>query len=71
MSRLAPPEAALVHLPRFLAWGDGDLRKYRKRLFMELLAASYATKKLYPRTKGMHEGYEGLLQLGQFFGVED
>jgi hypothetical protein len=59
-----------AHLPPFMGWGDGDLRKHRNVLFLELLAASYACKKLWPRTPGMMDGYEALLQLLGDFGVE-
>lgn len=57
-------------LPKYLAWANGDLRKEQKRLFGELLAASYAAKRLFPRTQGLQETYDGLLQLCQFLGIE-
>lgn len=68
--RLSPPEAVFDSVPRYLGWVRSDLREERNRLFFELLAASFAAKKLYPRTAGVLEGYEGLLQLCQFFGLE-
>lgn len=69
--RLAPPEAIIPLTSRYMAWGDGDLRKHRNRLFAELLAAAFVCKKHYPRTPGMLEGYEGLRQLCLHFGLED
>lgn len=68
--RLSPPQNIFDLVPQYLSWGDGDVRKERTRLFCELLAVSFTCKKLYPRTKGMLEGYEGLLRLCQFFGVD-
>jgi len=68
--RLTPPERVFDLVPPYLGWARGDLREERKRLFCELLAASFAAKKLYPRTTGILQGYEGLLQLCEFFGLE-
>jgi hypothetical protein len=68
--RLSPPEAVLDLYPQYVGWVRGDLRQERKRLFIELLAASFVCKRLYPRTKGVPEGYESLLQLCEFFGVD-
>ena len=68
--RLSPPEQVFGLVPRYLGWVRGDLREELKRLFRELLAANFAAKKLYPRTAGVAEGYEGLLQLCKFFGLD-
>jgi Arc/MetJ-type ribon-helix-helix transcriptional regulator len=68
--RVSPPGDILTLIPRYLNWGNGGLRKHRNQLFLELLAASFTCKKHFPRTKGMIEGYEGLLQLCEFFGVD-
>jgi hypothetical protein len=68
--RLAPPEDIRPRLPKYLGWANGDLRVEHKRLFLELIAASFACKRFYPRTPGIVEGYEALLQLCSFFGVE-
>lgn len=68
--RLSPPEQVFDLVPRYLGWVRGDLREERKRLFRELLAASFVAKKHFPRTAGMLEGYMGVLQLCQFFGLE-
>jgi hypothetical protein len=68
--RLSPPKAVFDRYPWYISWVRGDLRDERNRLFLELLAASFACKKLYPRTKGVPEGYENLLPLSEFFGVD-
>lgn len=68
--RQAPPEAIMAFLQKYLAWGSGDLRDERKRLFTAVLAAAFACKKLYPRSAGTLETYEGLLQLRKFFGID-
>ncbi len=68
--RQAPPEAIMAFLPRYLAWGSGDLRDERKRLFTAVLAAAFACKKHYPQAAGTLEVYEGLLQLCKFFGLD-
>ena len=65
-----PPQAERL-MGRYLAWGRGDLREERKRLFCELLAAAYVCKKTYPRTPGIPEGFEGLLELCRYFGFND
>ncbi len=67
--RLSPPERVFDLVPRYLGWVRGDLREERNRLFRELLAASFVTKKHYPRTAGVVEGYQALLQLCEFFGL--
>ncbi len=67
--RLSPPEQVFPHMPKYRAWGAGDLREERKRLYKELVAAAFVCKQHYQRTPCMLEGYEGLLQLRQFFGV--
>ena len=68
--RQSPPEAIFSIMGPYLAWAGGDLRKHRDKLYLELLACSFACKKLYPRSKGVLEGYEGLLQLRLYFEVE-
>jgi hypothetical protein len=68
--RLNPPEEMRHLVPKYLGWANGDLRLERKKLFLELVAASFVCKKHYPRTSGILDGYEGLLQLCSFFGVE-
>ncbi len=68
--RQSPPDIIVECTPKYLNWGRGDLREERKRLFCELLAASFVCKKHYPRTNGMLEGYQALLQLCEFFGVD-
>jgi len=68
--RLTPPEQIFDLVPKYLGWVRGDLRDERKRPYRELLAASFVAKKHFPRTPGMLEGYLGLVQLRQFFGLE-
>ena len=47
-----------------------DIRHVRKRLFGHLLAASYVTKMNFPRTPGVVDGYQALLELQHLFGYE-
>lgn len=68
--RRTPPEQVFDLVPKYRSWGKGDLREERKRLFAELLAASFACKQLYPRTKRIIEGYDNLLQLCEDFGAK-
>lgn len=68
--RLTPPEAVIDRSQFFVSWVRADLREERKRLFKDLLAASFACKKLWPRTPGILEGYEELLQLCEYFGFD-
>jgi hypothetical protein len=70
LKRLSPPDQIISLTAKYRAWGRGDLREERNRLFGELLAASFACKQLYPRTPNIVEGYEGLLQLCQLFGIK-
>ncbi len=64
---LTPPDEILPLTPKYLGYGDGDLRKHFRSRFLDLLAESYVCKKLYPRTPGMHETYESLRQLFPYF----
>jgi hypothetical protein len=50
---------------------DEDIRKIRKRLFAQLLAVSYVCKERYPRTSGVQDGYQSLLELQRFFGYPE
>lgn len=68
--RLSPPEKIIPAVAKYRAWGRGDPRVELRHLFAELLAASFACKQLYPRTKGIAEGYQGLLGLCEFFGLD-
>jgi hypothetical protein len=68
--RLTPPEAIMQPVGKYLAWGDGDPREELRRLYIEILAASFACRKLFPRTASVVNGYEGLLQLCRYFGLE-
>jgi ribbon-helix-helix CopG family protein len=61
--RLSPPAAIIPLTTSYRAYGNGDARKELKELFMQLLAAGFALKELYPRTKGPREIYEALLPL--------
>ena len=69
--RLSPPEEIGSLVPKYLAWGRGDLRQELSKLYAEVLAASFACRKLYPRTPRIVEGYEGLRQLCELFGLEE
>ena len=66
-----PPEEISPLLSKYWGWGNGDIRKERARLFRELLAASFACKKLYPLTAGLEESYIELRQLAQLFGIQE
>jgi hypothetical protein len=46
--RLNPPEEIMRLVPKYLGWANGDLRLERKKLFLELVAASFVCKKHYP-----------------------
>jgi hypothetical protein len=61
--RLSPPAGIIPLTTRYRAYGNGDARKDLRELFTQLLAASFALKQLYPRTKGIKEIYEALLPL--------
>jgi hypothetical protein len=61
--RLSPPQAIIPLTVPYRAWGNGDARQELRSLFTQLLAASFALKELYPRTKGIREVYEALLPL--------
>ena len=65
--RATPPEAIFDIVPQYL--NQCDLRE-RKSQFAHLLAVSYVAKKHWPRTPGVNEGYEQLLQLCRYFGFE-
>ncbi len=67
--RVSPPEEVFDLVPKYLGWGRGDLREERNRQFKQPLAVCFACKKLYPRTRGIIEGYEALLQICEFFGL--
>ena len=69
--RLSPPEEIGSLVPKYLAWGRGDLRQEANRLYAEALAASFVCRKFYPRTPSIVEGYAGLRQLCEFFGLEE
>lgn len=68
--RQSLPEDIVPLTSQYLAWARGDLRDERKRLSRELLAISFACKNLFPQTRGMLEGFQGLLQLCEFFGID-
>ncbi len=68
--RLTPPEEIMQPVRKYFAWGDGDPRDELRRLYIEVLAASYACRKLFPRIANVVNGYEGLLQLCRYFGLE-
>ncbi|MCI0724349.1 MAG: hypothetical protein L0338_36100 [Acidobacteria bacterium] len=64
---LALPDEVLPLTPKYLGWGNGDLRKHFRSRYLDLLAESYVCKKHYPRTPGMQEAYESLRQLFPYF----
>lgn len=66
--RLSPPEAVFDLIPQYL--NSTNLREMRKTQFAHLLANSFVAKKHFPRTPGVVEGYEQLLQLCEFFGFD-
>jgi len=67
--RLQPPEAIISLTAAYLA-PQKDPRTELKSMFIGLLAASFALKRLYPRTAGIRELYEALVPLCPHFGVE-
>lgn len=68
--RITPPEEIMKPVRKYFAWGDGDLRMELRRQYIEVLAVSYACRRLFPRTANVVNGYEGLLQLCRYFGLE-
>ena len=66
--RTTPPEAVFDLVPSYL--NSTALRELRKTQFAHLLAISFVAKKHWPRTPGVLEGYERLLQLCGFFGFD-
>jgi hypothetical protein len=68
--RITPPDEIMKPVRKYFAWGSGDLRAELCRLYIEVLAASYACRRLFPRTASVVNGYEGLLQLCRYFGLE-
>ena len=69
--RLSPPEQVDRLVSKYLAWPGGDIREQLNKLYAETLAASFACKKLYPRTPGVLDSYEGLVQLCPLFGLDE
>jgi hypothetical protein len=61
--RSAPPQGIISRTAPYLAWGSGDPRVRLRDLYAETLAASFALKELFPRTKGPKEIYQALLPL--------
>jgi hypothetical protein len=61
--RLSPPAEIIPLTTAYFASAAGNARAELRRLFIQLLAASFALKQLYPRTKGIKEVYEALLPL--------
>ena len=61
--RLSPPAAIIPLTTGYLASAGGDPRAQLRSLFTQLLAVSFASKQLFPRTKGPAEVYEALLPL--------
>jgi hypothetical protein len=68
--RLFPPEEILKPVCKYFAWGNRDPRAELKRLFIEILACSFALKKIFPRTLGIREVYEALRPLCRHFGMD-
>lgn len=68
--RRSLPDEILALVPFYLGFADGSVKEERNRQYKELLAASFATKNLFPRSHGVVEAYEGLLALSPFFGLE-
>jgi hypothetical protein len=68
---LMRPEEIDPLLDYYRAIVHTDIRQERKRLFGHLLAASYIAKVNFPRTPGMIDGYQALLELLSFFGYPE
>jgi hypothetical protein len=68
--RLSPPQAIIPLTVPYRAWGNGDARRELRRLFTQLLAASFALKELYPHTKGPKEIYQAFIALSRHFGMD-
>jgi hypothetical protein len=54
--RLMPPEEIMQPVGKYFAWGDGDPREELRCLYTEVLAASYACRKLFPRSANVVSG---------------
>jgi hypothetical protein len=67
---LFPPEQILTAIPKYLAWGSNDARPELKRQLIEILACSYALKRIFSRTPGIREIYEALRPLCRYFGMD-
>ena len=61
--RLSPPAAVIPLTTGYFASAGGDPRAQLRSLFTQLLAVSFASKQLFPRTKGPAEVYQALLPL--------
>ena len=68
--RLSPPEQVLPLTQRYLAYGDGDVRKELRRLLQTTLACAIACKRLYPRTQWVVETYDRMLRLSPFLDLD-
>jgi hypothetical protein len=63
---LSPPDRVLPQMMKYRSWGRGDLRSERMRQYDELLALAFVCKQLFPKTSGVREFYEGVLNLSRF-----
>ena len=70
-ARLFPPEEILTDVFKYLAWGgDMDPRVELRRQFIEVLACTFALKKLFPRDKCIQTLYQALRPLCPQFGMD-
>jgi len=68
--RAVLPAEAFALTPPFRGW-PGDLRAELKKRYMEMLALASITVAHWPRTKGIREVYDGLLELAHYLDIKD
>ena len=68
---LPPPDEIDSLVQKYEGWGSGDIRKERARLYRELLAVSFVTKRGFPRTPELVEGYIELRHLAPLYGMKE
>lgn len=67
---LAMPDEAFKMTPPYRAW-SGDLRVELRKRFLDFLALAHSTAQTWPRSPGTREVYAGLLELTQYFRIEN
>ena len=71
LARLFPPEEILTTVCKYLAWGgDMNPRAELKRQFIEILACTFALKRVFPRDTSVQMLYQALRPLCPYFGMD-